>query len=87
MLYKLLLLLKFEWLLGFLTFYDILNGLFDGSNASCFLVYLNFYLVALKISIFLSYFDVSSFCPFGCSSNTTYFPTFSIVCTVTPLKY
>ena len=82
-----MLLLKFKWLLGFLTFYGILNGLFDESIASCFLVYLNFYLVALNTSIFLSYFDVSSLGPFDCSSKTIYFPTLSIVCIVTPLKY
>ncbi len=45
---------------------SICRNKFD-SIASFFLVCLNFYLVALKTSIFLSYFTVSSFAPPGFS--------------------
>lgn len=55
--------------------------------ASCLLVILNFYLVALKTSMFLSYFAVSSFAPAGFSSKTTYFAFAYKSGNLTPLKY
>lgn len=74
-------------LLLFMSFFlsTILKG-FE-SYASCLRVCLNFYFVALKTSILLSSFTVSSFGPFGCSSNTTSLPMFYDTLTVTPLKY
>ena len=75
----------FELLFENLFLSIILKG-FE-SKASCRRVCLNFYFVALKTSIFLSYFNVSSFAPLGCSSNTTYLLLFYAMFTFTPLKY
>lgn len=54
--------------------------------ASCFLVCLNFYLVALKTSIFLSSFCVSSLAPVGLYSNISSLVALSDTITLTPLK-
>lgn len=65
---------RFERLLMILFLSKFLKGL--GYRASCLLVCLNFSFVALKTSIFLSYFAVSSFGPLACYSNKTYLPLF-----------
>ena len=57
------------------------------SIASWRRVCLNFYFVALKMSMFLSYFCVSSLFPWGFYSKIGYLPLPSPTFNVTPLKY